>query len=109
MPERLRSQFLSGWSVEYLQYLFALLFVLSLIGGLNWLLRRYGGRLHGVALPTSSRKRLKLVEVMPLDSRRRLVLIRRDSMEHLLVLGPENCTLVEQGITPPEKEELSPQ
>lgn len=45
-------------------------------------------------------KRLAIVEARNLDMRRRLVLIRRDDVEHLLVLGQDGDLVVERGITP---------
>ena len=35
---------------------------------------------------------------MPIDNRRRLVLVRRDDREHLLLLGPQGETVVETNI-----------
>ena len=34
----------------------------------------------------------------PLDARRRLILIRRDDVEHLLVVSPTSETVIERGI-----------
>jgi flagellar protein FliO/FliZ len=39
-----------------------------------------------------------VLETLPLDARRKLVLIRRDATEHLLLLSPEGNRLVEDGI-----------
>ena len=46
--------------------------------------------------------RLALVEVMPIDAKRRLVLFRRDEVEHLVILGQTTETLVET-IAPPSE------
>lgn len=76
----------------------ALVFVLALIGLAAWGLRRLGPRpLLGRADPV----RLRVVETLVLDPRRRLLLIRRDEVEHLLVLGPEGTTVVEGAIGSP--------
>lgn len=84
---------------DYLRTVFALLFVLGLIGLLYLLARQYAARRLG---PGATRgglgARLGIVEVRPLDGRRRLVLVRRDDVEHLLLLGPERDLLVEAGI-----------
>jgi flagellar protein FliO/FliZ len=45
--------------------------------------------------------RLKVVEVTAIDTRRRLVLVRRDGVEHLLLLGANGETVVETKIVPP--------
>lgn len=72
----------------------ALVFVLALIGLFAWLLRRFGPtmRLGRVG-------RLRLVETIAVDSRRRLVLIRRDQTEHLLLIGGTGDLVIETGIT----------
>ena len=86
-------------SADYLRFVLVLVFVLALIGLLTWLVRRFGlaGR-----MPTGGRKgrRLDVVEVAPLDSRHRLVLVRRDQTEHLILLGASSDVVVERGITP---------
>lgn len=83
---------------DYLRFLGALVFVLALIALVAWAVRRYGlgGGLAGVARGRT--KRLAVVESLPLDPRRRLVLVRRDGVEHLLVLGASGETVVERGI-----------
>ncbi|HYE01487.1 MAG TPA: flagellar biosynthetic protein FliO [Alphaproteobacteria bacterium] len=81
--------------------LLALAAVIGLMLVAAWVVRR----LHpGFAAPRArgARRRLSIVEVLPLDARRRLVLVRRDGTEHLLLLGPERDLLVEPGIAAPE-------
>jgi flagellar protein FliO/FliZ len=81
----------------YLAYVLALILVLGLIVGLAWLVRRFG--LAGpLATPMGRARRLQLVEVLTLDARRRLVLVRRDEVEHLLLLGANEAIVVERGI-----------
>jgi flagellar protein FliO/FliZ len=81
---------------SYLQFALALVFVLALIGVAALLARRFG--LGHAPRPTGRRRRLAVEEILPLDGKRRLVLIRRDAVEHLLVLGPSSEMLVERGI-----------
>ena len=78
----------------YLNFVLALAFVLGLIGVAAWLARRFGlaGRLAHRAGPSH---RLAVVEVMPLDTRRKLVLLRRDESEYLVLLGPARELLLE--------------
>ncbi len=86
---------------SYFRFLLALVFVLALIGVLTWLARRFGVGGGGVAR-TARGKRLRIVEATPIDGRRKLVLLRRDDVEHLVVLGPNAETVVETGIAAPE-------
>ncbi len=83
---------------DYLRFLAALAFVLALIGGLAWLLRRTG---WGGKVVTGRHGRLGVVEVAPVDAKRRLVLLRRDGVEHLVLLSPTRETVIEAGIAPP--------
>ncbi|MEI9982997.1 MAG: flagellar biosynthetic protein FliO [Aliidongia sp.] len=83
---------------SYPRYIVSLLFVIGLIGLLAWLLRRFGppGRFR-----SPGRKRLSIVEILPIDARRRLVLLRRDGKEHLILLGQTQDLVIESGIEPP--------
>jgi flagellar protein FliO/FliZ len=85
----------------YLRFLAALLLVLALIAGFAWAARKFG---LGGALPATKSKtpRLSLVEVKVIDSRRKLVLLRRDGREHLVLLGPSQDLLIEGGLPIPE-------
>jgi flagellar protein FliO/FliZ len=87
-------------SISYLKFIAALLFVLALIGGLTWVARRFGLIARVTITGKNTPKRLNIVEVLTVDARRRLILIRRDDTEHLLLLGAENDTLIESGIKP---------
>ena len=82
--------------VSGLRFVLALLVVLGLIAALAWVLRRYGA---GRVTMGSGKGRLGVVEATHIDAKRRLVLIRRDGTEHLLLLGPTSETVVETGIT----------
>ena len=82
--------------IDYGRFLAALLFVLGLIALVAWLARRF--RLGTGATPGAGR-RLAVLESLPLDARRKLVLIRRDDTEHLLLLGTDGNQLVESGIS----------
>jgi len=81
--------------VDIVRFVLSFVVVIGLIGALAWLLRRYGaGRISAAA----GKGRLGVVEVTAIDARRRLVLIRRDRVEHLLLLGPTSETVIETGI-----------
>ena len=83
-----------------LRFLVALVFVLGLIGLLAWAARRFGlaGR---VAVRPGRRRRTMVVEATAVDAKRRLVLVRRDDVEHLVLLGPTTDVVIERGIAAP--------
>jgi len=82
---------------NYVQFILALIFVLALIGLLAWAYRRFA---LGQKLPMMAHRsgRLDIVEFRNIDAKRRLVLVRRDEMEHLILLGPNSETVIETGI-----------
>ena len=82
----------------YLRFLLALVFVLGLIGLATAVMRRMGLGFPVGALKRPGNRRLSVVETAPLDGRRRLVLVRRDDTEHLIVLGPSSELVIESGI-----------
>lgn len=82
----------------YLRFVAALIFVLSLMGGLWLTLKRLG--LAGPVVPTGVKRRLKVVESLAIDSRRRAVLLQRDDTQHLVILGPTGETVIETNIAP---------
>lgn len=83
-----------------IRFILALLFVLALIGLFAWAARRFGltGRI-GPAMGKA--RRLRIVEVAPLDPKTRLVLLRRDDVEHLILIGPAGGLVIESGISGP--------
>ena len=64
--------------------------VLLLLAVVCWLLRRFGP--HGTAMQGASGRRLALVESLALDPRTRLLLVRHDDREHLLVVSAAGTT-----------------
>lgn len=81
---------------EILRFVLALGFVLGLVALCSWLAKYMGlaPRLSG----NTGSGRLDVVEIKPLDAKRKLVLVRRDDVEHLLLLNGERDLLIEQGI-----------
>ncbi|HUT50244.1 MAG TPA: flagellar biosynthetic protein FliO [Alphaproteobacteria bacterium] len=84
----------------YMRFALALLFVLALIGIVAWLARKAGLGTR-IARTKGTRRRLSIVEVSPVDGKRRLVLVRRDGVEHLVLLGATSETVIETGIAAP--------
>ena len=90
---------------SYLRFLLALIFVIGLIGVFSVMARRMGLGFPTTAIKKSAGRRLSVEEVVPLDGRRRMVLIRRDDTEHLILLGPNSETVVENNIkAPPDQD-----
>jgi len=83
----------------YTRFVLALVAVLALLALFAWLVRRYG--VGGRAMMGGGKRRLGIVEVAPIDGKRRLVLLRRDKTEHLVLLGPDSAVVIETGIAPP--------
>jgi flagellar protein FliO/FliZ len=86
---------------DYLKFFAALIFVLSLMGGLAFVLKRLGMGQSGMISPT--KKRLKIIEILPIDARRKAVLLQRDQTQHLVLLGPSGETVVETDIQAPSE------
>src|SRR5512133_1077091 len=77
------------------------LFVIVVLGLLVlafWLLRRFGGGRLGGGATRGRQPRLAVIDQASVDGRRRLVLIRRDNVEHLLIIGGPTDVVVEQNI-----------
>lgn len=77
-------------------------FVLLLMAAVFWLVRRFG--------PTAARgrfaaeRRLAVLETLPLDPRTRLVLLRHDGAEHLVLVssqGPASLLTTSAADQPP--------
>lgn len=83
---------------DYFRFLLALIFVIALIGVLALVSRRLGLGFPVTAVKAAGDRRVKVVEVAPLDSRRKLILIQRDDVEHLLVVSPTSELVIESGI-----------
>ncbi len=89
---------------QILRFAAALAFVLALMGGLALIMRWLGQRQHG---GNQTAKRLKVIETLPLDPRRRLMLVQRDGAQHLLILGANGETVIETDIESPHHEALA--
>jgi flagellar protein FliO/FliZ len=81
--------------IDLARYFGALLLVLALVGFAALAARRYG--LSGFVQGTVSR-RLCVVETLMVGQKHKLVLIRRDGTEHLVMVGPQGADVIESGI-----------
>jgi flagellar protein FliO/FliZ len=74
--------------------IFALAFTLGIIGFAAWASRRYLPQLLARISAERGQRRMSVVETLVLDPARRLVLVRIDDEERLLILG-EGRELIE--------------
>ena len=81
-----------------IQFFVAFLVVLGLIAGTAWAVRRFGSGRIGSAAARGRQPRLGVVDHASVDSRRRLLIIRRDNVEHLVMVGGPTDVVVETNI-----------
>src|ERR1700709_1105126 len=81
-----------------LTFFFAFVVVLVLIGLAAWLVRRFAGNRLGANANRARMPRVAGIRAAAVDGRRRLVLVRRDNVEHLLMIGGPTDIVVEQNI-----------
>ena len=82
--------------MDFARYLGALLLVLGLVGAAALAARRFG---LGSLVKPSSTRRLAVVETLAIGPRQRLLIVRRDGVEHLILSGPEGTSVIEAGIS----------
>ena len=91
--------------VDFTRYIAALLLVLGLLAALAVLLRRgYGRGLLPGALGRTER-RMRVVETLALDPRRRVMIVEVDETEHVILLGAGSDVKLE---TRPASREAAP-
>lgn len=79
------------------RFFVAFLIVLGVIGAIWWTVRRFGsGRIGSSA--RGRQPRLAVIDYASVDNRRRLILVRRDNVEHLLMIGGPTDIVVEPNI-----------
>ena len=84
--------------MQALTFFFAFVAVLALIGLAAWLVRRFAGNRLGANTNRGRMPRLAVIDAAAVDGRRRLVLVRRDNIEHLLMIGGPTDIVVESNI-----------
>jgi flagellar protein FliO/FliZ len=80
--------------LSFLRAIAALAFTLGLLIGCAYLLKRYGHKFGGFSIPSakSTTRRMQIIETISVDVRTRLLLIKVDDTEHLIVIGPNGAT-----------------
>ena len=91
----------------YFKAFLGLAIVIGLIMGFAYAMKRmgFGDALRG---PLGRKRRLATVEAVMLDSRHKAVLVRRDDVEHLVLVGPNTSQVIERGIPAPPPPPSSP-
>src|SRR5271156_351374 len=84
--------------MQAVTFFLAFVAVLALIGVAAWLVRRFAGNRLGANTNRGRMPRLAVIDAAAVDGRRRLVLIRRDNIEHLLMIGGPTDLVVEPNI-----------
>src|SRR3984893_11989767 len=81
------------------RFIVAFVLVLALIGLTAWLIRQFGSaRASNSGGARNRQPRLAGLDSATVDARRRLVLIRRDNVEHLILIGGPTDVVVEENI-----------
>ncbi|MFC0634926.1 flagellar biosynthetic protein FliO [Brevundimonas balnearis] len=73
--------------LDFVRAIFGLAFTLGLIGVAAWAGRRYAPQLMARLQAQRGERRMQVVETLVLDPARRLVLVRIDAEERLILLG----------------------
>src|SRR6202046_3536050 len=84
--------------MQALTFFFAFVAVLALIGVVAWLIRRFASNRLGANTNRGRMPRLAVIDAAAVDGRRRLILVRRDNVEHLLMIGGPTDVVVEANI-----------
>lgn len=89
--------------IDLTRIFFALIAVLGLIGLMALVARKAGLTANGISFGAD--KRLSIAETMALDARRKVVIVRCDGREHLILLSGTGETLIDRDLPAPEHSE----
>jgi len=81
----------------YLRFFVAFGLIIMLIGLAAWLARVLGFNTP-LSLRGQKQRRLSVVDAIALDAKRRLILISRDDVEHLICIGGTTDFMVEHNV-----------
>jgi flagellar protein FliO/FliZ len=81
----------------YLRFFVAFGLIILLIGMAAWL-ARFLGFSTPLSLRGQKQRRLSVVDAIALDAKRRLILISRDDVEHLICIGGTTDFMVEHNV-----------
>ncbi|MFA7430743.1 MAG: flagellar biosynthetic protein FliO [Rhodospirillaceae bacterium] len=82
----------------YLRFALSFALVIGLILVAGALLRRFSGGMPSWRGTRKGLRRLQVLETLAVDPKRRLVLVRRDGVEHLILVGGGTDLVIEAGM-----------
>jgi flagellar protein FliO/FliZ len=104
-------------SLDLVRYFIAVTFVL-LLAGIALLVKRYAANPSAFRIGLKTRigkweftppqRRITVVESLMVGPRQRLIIVRRDDIEHLVLSGPDGATVIEAGFTAPVRDVAAP-
>ena len=81
---------------DYSRFFFALAFVLGLIWAVAVAAKRFGLDKKFRGIGSGAQGRLQLVDVLYLDPKRKLTLVRADAQEYVLLVTGESVTVIDK-------------
>lgn len=96
MVDQLMSDYGSRLVIAVLGVGFGLVFLVAVL----WLIRRRSGPSPFLRGGKNRQPRLQVLDAAAVDARRRIVLVRRDDVEHLVMIGGPTDVVIESGIRP---------
>lgn len=86
-------------SISWLRVVFAFAVLAGLLAAFGLTLKYFKMRVLGIPRRMAGTRRLQVVESLLLDARRRLVIVRCDETEHLLLLGASEDIVVKTNLS----------
>ncbi|WDI32002.1 flagellar biosynthetic protein FliO [Hyphococcus flavus] len=90
---------------EIFRLIFGFAAVLGMIGICALAAKKAG--LASMSGLSGAKRRLSMKEMLPIDARRRLAIVKCDDTEYLIVLGPNGETIIDKNLNGPDEEILA--
>jgi flagellar protein FliO/FliZ len=86
------------YGIDPVRYVIAFIAIIAIMAGAFYLLRRFGAGALASGSVRGRQPRLAVIDTASVDTRRSLVLIRRDNVEHLIMIGGPTDVVIEPNI-----------